>query len=313
MRLESLDIRPRIYMERLDPLLALGRLDGRLTHSPARTAWSIRARFEGAAITACNAGVPTDANAIEAWVAGLGSPPRASEGLNDPLGVAAIVHFFFASLAPASAGRDRQVRRLLQGLFDAEAEASTWSGADLVHYGPLWRGLRKITDEPGLEPSLTSISGRLAQMARLVRRAADHSELVATLPDGRTISFGHDHLRAWLVMIMVPTLLQRSGLSANLLPSLVPRHKFLCSSFAEWRDLLAECLFSQAPPAARSLDRMEREMSRLHERYRRTARSRLVDAAELRVALPSLTRNKLAIAVNATPAGAGYLMRQLER
>ncbi|WBY18006.1 hypothetical protein PF049_14085 (plasmid) [Erythrobacteraceae bacterium WH01K] len=300
-------------MERQDPLLALGRLDGRLTHSPARTAWSIRARFEGAAIAARNAGVPTDANAIEAWVAGSGLPPRASEGLNDPLGVAAIVHCFFASLEPATGNRERQVRRLLRGLFDAEAEASTWSGADLIHYGPLWSALLKISEEPGLEPSLTSIAERLAHVARLVTRATDHAELVATLPDGRAVTFGRDHPRAWLVLAMVPVLLQRSGLSANLLPSLVPRHKFLCSSVAEWRDLLTECLSRQAPAAASALARLEREMAQLHTRYRRTSRSRLVDAAELRVALPSLTRNKLAIAVNATPAGAGYLMRQLAR
>lgn len=300
-------------MERQNSLLALGRLDGRLTHSPARIAWSIRARFEGAAIAACNAGVPTDANAIEAWVAGSGSPPRASEGINDPLGVAAIVHFFFASLDPASGVRDRQVRRLLRGLFDSEAEASTWSGPDLVHYGPLWRALRAIAEEPGLEPSVGSITERLAQMARLVTRAADHSELVATLRDGRAVMFGRDHPRAWLVLAMVPVLLQRSGLSANLLPSLVPRHKFLCSSVVEWRDLLAECLSRQAPAAALALKRFEREMAQLKDRYRRTSRSRLTDAAELRIALPSITRNKLAIAVNATPAGAGYLMRQLER
>lgn len=299
-------------MKRQDPLLALGRLDGRLTHSPARTAWSIRARFEGAAIAACNAGVPTDANAIEAWIAGSGSPPRASEGLNDPLGVAAIVHYFFTSLESGTEVRDRQVSRLLRGLFDTEAEASTWSGADLIHYGPLWRGLRAIAGEPGLEPSVGSISERLVQMARLVMRAADHSELVATLPDGHVITFDRDHPRAWLVLAMVPVLLQRSGLSVNLLPSLVPRHKFLCSSVAEWRDLLTECLSQQAPSAFQILERIEREMEQLHVRYRRTSRSRLADAAELRIALPSLTRNKLAIAVNATPAGAGYLMRQLK-
>ncbi|MEL6877994.1 MAG: hypothetical protein AAGL68_07860 [Pseudomonadota bacterium] len=299
-------------MEHQNPLLALGRLDGRLTHSPARTAWSIRARFEGAAIAACNAGVPTDANAIESWVAGSGSPPRASEGLNDPLGVAAIVHFFLASLNPATEGRDRQVRRLLRGLLDSETEASTWSGGDLVHYGPLWRALGKVAEEPGFDPTLGSIAERLTQMARLVTRAADHSDLVATLPDGRAITFDRDHPRAWLLLALIPVLLQRSGLSANLLPSLVPRHKFLCSSVAEWHDLLAECLSSQAPQAARLLERMEREVAQLHVRYRRTSRSRLTDAAELRIALPSLTRNKLAIAVNATPAGAGYLMRQLD-
>ena len=48
-------------------------------------------------------------------------------------------------------------------------------------------------------------------------------------------------------------------------------------------------------------------------RFRRTRRSRLAEAAELSLALPSLTRRKLAIAVDATPAGAGYVMRQLER
>ena len=256
--------------------------------------------------------MPTDANAIEAWVAGAGSPPRVSEGLNDPLGVAAIVHYFFASLEPATGNRERQVRRLLHGLFDAEAEALTWSGADLIHYGPLWNALRKIAQEPGLEPSLTAIAARLSQMARLVTRAADHSELVATLPDGQAVTFSRDHPRAWLVLGMVPVLLQRSGLSVNLLPSLVPRHKFLCSSVVEWRDLLTECLARQAPAAASALERFEREMAQLHTRYRRTSRSRLADAAELRIALPSLTRNKLAMAVNATPAGARYLMRQLE-
>lgn len=58
---------------------------------------------------------------------------------------------------------------------------------------------------------------------------------------------------------------------------------------------------------------MERDVGDLRTRFQRTRRSRLAEAAELRVALPSLTRNKLAIAVNVTPAGAGYLMRQLER
>jgi hypothetical protein len=86
----------------------------------------------------------------------------------------------------------------------------------------------------------------------------------------------------------------------------------LCSSVEEWRGLLTGCLARQAPAAASALERLELELAQLHSRYRRTSRSRLTEAAELRVALPSLTRNKLAVAVNATPAGAGYLMRQLE-
>ena len=109
-------------------LLMLGRLDGRLAHSPARNAWMIRARFEGAAISCDNAGVPTTANELEQWIAGSGRPPRTGEGLNDPLGVAAIVHFFFDSMERAASRPDRSVQRLLADLFDAEAEGERWAG-----------------------------------------------------------------------------------------------------------------------------------------------------------------------------------------
>ena len=111
----------------------------------------------------------------------------------------------------------------------------------------------------------------------------------------------------------LPAMLRRSGLSAHTLPSLVPRQKFLCGSAKEWTAAVADCIAEQAPAAYRSLCRMERDVGDLRTRFQRTRRSRLAEAAELRVALPSLTRNKLAIAVNVTPAGAGYLMRQLER
>lgn len=298
-------------MSHLDPLLALGRLDGHFTHSPARTAWSIRARLEGAALAAGNAGVPTDITAIEAWVAGVGAPPRASEGLNDPIGVAAIVHFFLADLEPQRGTQHRDLRRLLHHLFDTQAQAAIWASTDLVHYGPLWRALRKAAHEPGLEPTLRSVAERLTQMARLVLKTVDCASLVATLPDGRAITFDRDHPRAWLVLAMVPTLLQRAELSANVLPSLVPQHKFLCTSAAEWEDLLAGSLQSAAPIALRTLIRMERELAQSRALYRRSARSRLAEAAELRLALPSLTRGKLAAALGATPAGAGYLLRQL--
>lgn len=100
-------------MEHQDPLLTLGRLDGRLAHSPARVAWTIRSRFEGAAISACNAGVPIDANHLEAWIAGSGLPPRSGEGRNDPMSVVAIVHYFLESLEPDRGPHARQVRRLL--------------------------------------------------------------------------------------------------------------------------------------------------------------------------------------------------------
>ena len=147
-----------------NPLLELGRLDGRLAHSPARVAWTIRARFEGAAISACNAGVPIDANNLEAWFAGSGLPPRSGEGRNDPLSVVAIVHYFLESLEPDRGPHARHVRRLLGSLIDPEREAAMWANADLVHYGPLWRAMRRMAEEPGLEPSLASIGMRMNEM-----------------------------------------------------------------------------------------------------------------------------------------------------
>ena len=300
-------------MDNQDPLLALGRLDGRLAHSPAWVAWTIRSRFEGAAISACNAGVPIDANHLEAWIAGSGLPPRSGEGRNDPLSVVAIVHYFLESLEPDRASHARQVRRLLGSLIDPEREAAMWANVDLVHYGPLWRALRKVAEEPGLEPSLASIGARMSEMGRLINKSDDHTRLVAWLPDGRKIAFDHDHPKAWLVYLMFPAMLRRSGLSAHTLPSLVPRQKFLCGSAKEWTATVANCIAEQAPAAHRLLCRMERDVGNLRVRFQRTKRSRLAEAAELRMALPSLTRRKLAIAVDATPAGAGYLMRQLER
>ena len=170
-----------------------------------------------------------------------------------------------------------------------------------------------MAEEPDLEPTLASIGARMAEMGRLIDRSADHTRLVAWLPDGREIAFNHAHPKAWLAYLMVPAMLRRSGLSAHTLPSLVPRQKFLCGSAKEWTAAVADCIAEQAPAAYRSLCRMERDVGDLRTRFQRTRRSRLAEAAELRVALPSLTRNKLAIAVNVTPAGAGYLMRQLER
>ena len=291
-------------------LLELGRLDGRLAHSPARNAWFIRARFEGAAISCGNAGVPTTANELEQWIAGSGRPPRTGEGLNDPLGVAAIVYFFFDAMEASASHPDQSVQRLLANLFDPRAEGELWARADVLRYGPLWRSLRKLADEPGLEPTLASVGARLMQMSRVIAKTQSSAQILVSLQGGRDIRFLRDEPKCWLLMLMVPLLVQRSGLTTSVLPSLVPKQRLLCASADEWVDVLLGCVGAQTPLASRLLDKLERTISGLQGKYRRTARSRLAQAAELGVALPSLSRKKLAIALNATPAGAGYLLRQ---
>lgn len=72
-------------------MLLLGRLDGRLRHSPWADIWLGRARLHGAAQLASLAGVPIDVAHLQAWIAGRTAPPRAAEGLNDPVSVAAVL------------------------------------------------------------------------------------------------------------------------------------------------------------------------------------------------------------------------------
>src|SRR3546814_5147456 len=70
-------------------LLVLGRLDGRLCNSPAADIWLARARLKGASMLSGFAGVPVSVAELQNWICGRTPPPRHSEGLNDPLSVAA--------------------------------------------------------------------------------------------------------------------------------------------------------------------------------------------------------------------------------
>ena len=91
-------------------LLLLGRLDGRLANSAAADIWMARARLKGAALLAGVAGVPVTVRELQDWICGRTPPPRHSEGLNDPLSVAALVHF---ALSASESRRDPIARATL--------------------------------------------------------------------------------------------------------------------------------------------------------------------------------------------------------
>lgn len=291
--------------------LHLGRLDGRLTQSPAFQPWLIKARLEGAAIAACNAGVPVFASDLEAWISGSRNPPRATEGLNDPMSVAAVVYYYFMSLEQSRAPNDHAVARLLRSILDHESEARLWAGTDLVHFGPLWRALSETAVAPGLEPTIPSVAKRLHEMLRLAIKAEGRRQVAATAFDGRQLILSPDDRRAWLVSLMAPRLLRRAGITRNLIPSLVPVMRFLDDRPQDITEKLHDCIRQRVRDGSKELSAMEQKIAGFALAYRRTARSRLQLAAELGLALPSLSRAKLAIAVNSTPAGAGYLKRQL--
>jgi hypothetical protein len=311
--LESLAFSDTIVMDFDTAFLALGRLDGRLTHSPAAQPWLIKARLEGAAIAACNAGVPVAACDLEAWISGRRNPPRAAEGLNDPMSVAAVVYYYFTTLEQSRAVNDTAVTRLLRSIFSHKGEAEIWADADLIHYGPLWRALSNLADAPGMEPTIAAVAARLRDMARVAIKAEGRRQIAATSFNGSELVFSQDDRRAWLISFMVPRLLQRAGITSNLIPSLVPTMRFLDGGSVAFADKLKECICRNVPIGHKSLNAMERKVAGFDQLYRRTARSRLRLAAELGLALPSLSRQKLAIAVNSTPAGAGYILRHLGR
>jgi hypothetical protein len=291
--------------------LTLGRLDGRLTHSPAAQPWLINARLEGTAIAACNAGVPLTASDLESWISGTRNPPRAKEGLNDPVSVAAVVYYYFMTLERSHAANDKAVARLLRSILNHKGEAEIWAGTDLIHYGPLWRVLSRLADAPGLDPTISSVAERMYEMIRVAIKAEGRRQIAATTYDGREFVISQDDPRAWLISIMVPRLLQRAGITSNLIPSLIPTIRFLDGGAMGFAAKLQECICQKVAAGNKALTVMERKIAGFDKSYRRTARSRLLMAAKLGLALPSLSRQKLAIAVNSTPAGAGYLLKQL--
>lgn len=120
------------------PLLLIGRLDGRLNGSPARDIWLARARVKAAAMVAGIAGVPVDTAALLDWICGRTPPPRHSEGLNDPLSIAALMHF----LLLAEDSNDPVARaslNVLRTLLDDRAQAEMWGRDDLVRFGQTFR------------------------------------------------------------------------------------------------------------------------------------------------------------------------------
>ena len=133
-------------------LLLLGRLDGRLCNSPESDIWLARARLKGASALSSLAGVPVSVADLQDWICGRTPPPRHSEGLNDPLSVAALFHFALS----ASDSQDSIARATLnmsRMLLDDRKEAGLWAPDDLVRFGPAWRMAQMLLEAPYPSPS----------------------------------------------------------------------------------------------------------------------------------------------------------------
>ena len=291
------------------PLLLIGRLDGRLLGSPARDIWLSRARVKAAATVAGIAGVPIDTAALLDWICGRTPPPRHCEGLNDPLSIAALMHFL---LLAEDAGDPvaRASLNVLRTLLDDRSQAEMWGRDDLVRFGQTFREARARLGAPYRSPTLLSVAERLLAVHQELEISPTEGRSVTAI-DGRTLhvdprSFG----TVWLLACMLPKALNVAGFTAQHIPSFVWLPKFLSGSQVELAAELETALGRIASSGLSELDKLERIVATLPSDLRVTRRSKLPTLIRLEAAYPGLRVPAIARLLDISPQGAAKLAAQ---
>ena len=290
-----------------ETMMRLGRLDGRLQNSPCTDIYLARSRLDGAALLAGLAGVPIRIEDLQNWIAGRSPPPRATEGLNDPISVAAVFHI---ALSRDEDDRDPIARAALARLrtvLDDRAEAETYGRSDFAYFGPLWKLVREAADAPFPRRDLHSIASRVFEIAALIKdRAADGVGIVSI--DGREMVLPpRSRARNWLIASIMPRLLHRSGITLRTIPSLILLPKFLPPSPDALVPVLIDALRKAVDAGLRDLDEIERLVRQISEGPA-TKRSKAPLLARLQIAYPGLTPRAVAQLLKVTPQGARKLL-----
>ncbi|MDO7836748.1 hypothetical protein Q4610_17000 [Sphingobium sp. HBC34] len=293
-------------------LLLLGRLDGRLVSSPVADIWLARARLRGAARLATMAGVPVETRDLQDWISGRSLPPRHSEGLNDPLSVAALFHF---ALSAGEDGADPVARATLniaRQLLDDRAEAALWGQEDLVRFGPLWRQVRALLDAPYPLPSLPAVAQRLLEARYMLDTPQAEAPLLTTA-DGRQLRLtGVRQDKGWIIACHLPLALQRAGLTLRLLPLLTDLPRFLPDAPDDLVAALERGLIARSQEGLADLDRLETRMRRLPAMSGLTKRSRVPLLTRLELAYPGLSKVAIARLLGISHQGATKLVAQFK-
>lgn len=293
---------------RAEAMLSLGRLDGRLTSSSCTDIFLARARLEGAAALAGLANVPVAVRDLQDWIAGRTPPPRASEGLSDPISVAAVFHF---AMSRDDDTRDPVLRATLNALrsvLDDKSEAETWASGDLAHFGPMWRTVRKHADMPFERGGMRAVAERVFKIAELTHTDDSSGADIVTI-DGRVLSLvGTGRGRNWLLAVAVPTMLYRAGMTTRVIPSLVLLPKFLPPSPSRLADLMIAAIGKAAAAGLGELDRIERQAADRLAQLTVTRRSKAPLLARLQLAYPGLQPKAVGQLLNISPQGARKLL-----
>ena len=293
-------------------LLLLGRLDGRLANSAAADIWMARARLKGAALLAGVAGVPVTVRELQDWICGRTPPPRHSEGLNDPLSVAALVHF---ALSASESRRDPIARATLnisRTLLDDRKEAQSWAPDDLVRFGPAWREAQALVEAPYPAPCLLAVAERLIAARAGLEAPVSGGQLLTTA-DGRQLRI--DPRRpdlGWVVAAHLPGALEAAGLTMRRLPSLVDLPRFPETEAAALAARMATMIGRIAGGGLAELDRLEARVARLPQELGVTRRSKAPLLMRLELAYPGLSRTAVARLLGISHQGATKLVAQVE-
>ncbi|BAI98365.1 hypothetical protein Sj15T_34500 [Sphingobium sp. TA15] len=293
-------------------LLVLGRLDGRLCNSPAADIWLARERLKGASMLSGFAGVPVSVTELQNWICGRTPPPRHSEGLNDPLSVAALFHFALS----ASDDRDPIARATLnisRTLLDDRKEAGLWAPEDLVRFGPSWRMAQMLLEAPYPAGTLLGIAQRLIDARGSLDAPVTEGHLVTTA-DGRQWRIDPRRFdMGWVLACHLPGALLAAGLSLRRLPSLVGLPRFLPDDAGSLAKAIAAMIARQAGQGLIELDRLEAKLARLPKELRVTRRSKAPLLMRLELAYPGLGKMAVARLLGISHQGATKLVAQVER
>lgn len=291
----------------LPPLLALGRLDGRLANSPARDIWLARARVSGTADIAGIAGVPVDVDDIMNWICGRTPPPRHGEGLNDPMSVVAVIHFALtAQQVPADKITDATFR-VLRTLLDDRAEAELWAPDDLARFSGASRAAQGAIAAPYPSPTLLAVAERLLEIQAALELAPAEGRTITTIDGRRMLVEPRGHGTIWLVACQLPRALVASGMATQTLPSMVRLPRFLPSSAAELAHQLEREIGLLSGQGLAELDRLECRLESIPPTLDVTKRSRLPDLLRLELAYPGVRVPAIAQLLGVSPQAAAKL------
>ena len=290
-----------------ETMLQLGHLDGRLHSSTCADIFLARSRLEGAAVLAGLAGVPIDVRDLQDWITGRTPPPRASEGLNDPISVAAVFHF---AISRDEDSRDpilRATLNMLRSVLDDRIEAEAYGRDDLAHFGPMWRTMREAADAPLNQPGLIGIAERVFELSALSETGQEAGYEVVTI-DGRSWDLPpRARDRNWLIAAAVPRLLHQAHLTTRVIPSLILMPKLLPPSPTALAETMMTALRKVVDSGLRDLDRIERAIAAASASDV-TKRSKAPLLSRLLMTYPGLQPRAVATLLNVTPQGARKLL-----